>query len=279
MPNLNDCYRTLELKSSASLEEVNQAYKDLVFIWHPDRIPKDRDRLQQKAIAKLQALNQAREYLQAYLQRRAKLYNGRAVPPAAPRSAGFQASQQQSTSVAAPSSSYAPSVSTRVAEARAPQKETSSPQASASKRAAQRWQTQPTAAAPRPAPASKKSHLPDHSGVDWQGADLQERDLSGRNLSQANLAQANLKDAFLHKINLSGANLSGANLMRANLLQANLSQANLQGANLACADLSGADLSGANFTGATLGQGSRAMVKLTGANLSGAIMPDGTIHA
>lgn len=77
MPNLNECYRTLELRVGASLEEVNEAYKDLVFIWHPDRIPQSRERLQQKAIVKLQDLNKARDYLQSYLQRRQNLRSAR----------------------------------------------------------------------------------------------------------------------------------------------------------------------------------------------------------
>jgi len=35
---------------------VNQAYKDLAFIWHPDRIPKDNLRLQQKAQEKVRLI-------------------------------------------------------------------------------------------------------------------------------------------------------------------------------------------------------------------------------
>ncbi|NET10213.1 MAG: J domain-containing protein, partial [Symploca sp. SIO2B6] len=57
------CYQILEIEPGASLEDINQAYKDLVFIWHPDRIPKDNIRLQQKAQAKLQDLNHARDVL------------------------------------------------------------------------------------------------------------------------------------------------------------------------------------------------------------------------
>jgi len=46
---------------------VNQAYKDLAFIWHPDRIPKDNLRLQQKAQEKLKEINQARDQLRSIL--------------------------------------------------------------------------------------------------------------------------------------------------------------------------------------------------------------------
>jgi len=48
-------------------EAVNQAYKDLAFIWHPDRIPKDNLRLQQKAQEKLKEINQARDQLRSIL--------------------------------------------------------------------------------------------------------------------------------------------------------------------------------------------------------------------
>lgn len=58
-------YRVLELAPGATLEEVNQAYKDLAFIWHPDRIPKDNLRLKEKAQKKLQDLNEARDKLRS----------------------------------------------------------------------------------------------------------------------------------------------------------------------------------------------------------------------
>ena len=63
MSNLDDDYRVLDLEPGASLEEVNQAYKDLAFVWHPDRLPKDNPRLQEKAQKKLKELNQARDRL------------------------------------------------------------------------------------------------------------------------------------------------------------------------------------------------------------------------
>ncbi|HEY9644457.1 MAG TPA: J domain-containing protein, partial [Coleofasciculaceae cyanobacterium] len=65
MSDLERHYRVLGLEPGASLEEVNQAYRDLAFIWHPDRLPKDNPRLQEKAQEKLKELNQAREHLRA----------------------------------------------------------------------------------------------------------------------------------------------------------------------------------------------------------------------
>ena len=52
MDKTEQAYSVLELEIGASMKEVNQAYKDLVFIWHPDRIPSDRARLIEKAEAK-----------------------------------------------------------------------------------------------------------------------------------------------------------------------------------------------------------------------------------
>ena len=65
MRELERYYRVLELEPGASLEEVNQAYRDLAFIWHPDRIPQERHRLQEKARKKLQELNEARDELRS----------------------------------------------------------------------------------------------------------------------------------------------------------------------------------------------------------------------
>jgi curved DNA-binding protein CbpA len=66
MQELDTAYRILDLEPGASMEEVNQAYKDLVFIWHPDRLPKDNLRLVEKAQEKIKQLNQARDYLRTH---------------------------------------------------------------------------------------------------------------------------------------------------------------------------------------------------------------------
>ncbi|HEY9824904.1 MAG TPA: J domain-containing protein, partial [Stenomitos sp.] len=66
MTSLEHHYRVLDLQPGASLTDINQAYKDLVFIWHPDRIPQENERLYQKAIQKLQEINAAREALRSH---------------------------------------------------------------------------------------------------------------------------------------------------------------------------------------------------------------------
>jgi len=263
MSDLDRYYRVLGLKPGASLEAVNQAYRQLAFQWHPDRLPKDDLTLQAEAQEKLKALNQARDQLrsrphhrQAHTERDANRGSDRDYTDRRQARSYYnqpprpEPSQTQSSSHAAPSRSPV-----------------NQPSNFAS------WQ-QPL---PRTASANRRATT-DLSGTDWQGADLREKDFSGRNLSQANLSHANLSDAFLHKVNLSNANLASANLFRANLLQADLRHANLQGANLIGADLSGADLSGADLRGAKVGFAERIMVKFTGAILTGMIMPDGSIH-
>ena len=55
----------LGLKSGASREEINQAYKDLVTVWHPDRFANNL-RLQKKAEENLKEINAAYETIRAF---------------------------------------------------------------------------------------------------------------------------------------------------------------------------------------------------------------------
>jgi curved DNA-binding protein CbpA len=258
MKELERYYKTLGLESGASLEEINQAYKDLAFIWHPDRIPKDNQRLLEKAVAKLQEINYAREQL--------RLLKGSEKAP--------QPSKTKSPSK--PYSQPPPAASSREAKRPTRDRDTWEPKQPTRDRDSWKNYSEPSVQAPYS--HVKRPHYADMSEADLRGADLKERDLSGMNLVRADLSEADLSDSFLHKINLEGANLSKSNLFRANLLQANLRGANLQEAKLIGADLSGADLSEADLRGAKVGYGNRIMVKLTGAILTGAIMPDGSIH-
>lgn len=59
-------YEILELDPGVSSEDVLQAYKDLVNVWHPDRFSKI-PRLRRKAEKKLKEVNEAYERLQSYL--------------------------------------------------------------------------------------------------------------------------------------------------------------------------------------------------------------------
>ena len=60
------CYHVLDLQPGASQELVKQAYRDLVKIWHPDRLSADDQRLRHKADIKLKEINEA--YLQIMSQ-------------------------------------------------------------------------------------------------------------------------------------------------------------------------------------------------------------------
>lgn len=55
---LTEAFAALEVNSSASFEEAKKSYKQLCFVWHPDRYI-DNPALQQKAEAKLKQLNAA----------------------------------------------------------------------------------------------------------------------------------------------------------------------------------------------------------------------------
>ncbi len=68
------CLETLELESVTSPDELKQAYRDMVQIWHPDRFPGN-PRLQRIADAKLKEINEAYNNLLAYFdpEQRARL--------------------------------------------------------------------------------------------------------------------------------------------------------------------------------------------------------------
>lgn len=65
MSKLDEYYKVLELEPGASIEEIQQGYKDLAMVWHPDRFP-NHPRLQQKAHKKLQQINEAHQQLRTY---------------------------------------------------------------------------------------------------------------------------------------------------------------------------------------------------------------------
>jgi len=56
------CLEILDLEKGASIEDVKQAYRDCVNVWHPDRFANN-SRLKRKAERKLKEINQAHETL------------------------------------------------------------------------------------------------------------------------------------------------------------------------------------------------------------------------
>ncbi len=305
--NVEQCYKVLGLEVGASLKEINQAYKDLVFIWHPDRLPQENQRLQQKSAEKIKEINHARDLLRSFHSQKATTPS-QSQPKTSqsnyqPRNSYYyqQSSarsyrQQQSRRTSSSTNSHngnGGAKSRYYSTSHQEKSQQSSKQASSHNYYYQKHSHQASSHRRGANPKAQsinnntykttnfncyRPYYKDMSGIDLKGANLKEKDLSGRNLYQANLQDADLSDGFLHKVILEEANLQGANLFRANLLQANLRNANLKGSNLVGADLSGADLSGADLSGAKVGSGNRIMVKLTGAKLAGTIFPNGFVN-
>ena len=308
--NLAQHYKVLGLEPGASLEEVNQAYKDLVFIWHPDRVPQDNERLVKKSVAKIQQINEARDSLRQYHRQHksapsSQKYKSSAKPPAYSRSSTKNSRQADRNS--AKDRDRASSYSAPYSQTRSRKQTYTRPheERTRSYQQARNWNYRDYYSSPKdPQPSSKddgyrdfrqtskatsgyarpaetahrRPYSQDLRGADLSKSNFKEKDFSGRDLSEANLSYSDLSDTFLHKIILESANLQGANLKGANLLQANLRNADLREANLIGADLSGSDLSGANLSGAKVGFHNKIMVKITAVKLTGATLPDGSIH-
>jgi len=66
MDDITKYFEILGLKPEASLEEVKEAYRDLVKVWHPDRFAHD-PKLQAKAQEKLKEINEAYQKIQDFL--------------------------------------------------------------------------------------------------------------------------------------------------------------------------------------------------------------------
>lgn len=78
------CFENLEVSQDASIEDVRQAYKDLINIWHPDRVP-DNPRLKKKAEEKLKNINLAYAELTSFLSSQQKSHaNVQRKPPEQP---------------------------------------------------------------------------------------------------------------------------------------------------------------------------------------------------
>jgi hypothetical protein len=77
--DINRCFEILELDRGASRDEVKQAYKDLVNIWHPDRFSSNLP-LRQKAEKKLKEINQAYERVEIFLSQKPEQGKGRQEP-------------------------------------------------------------------------------------------------------------------------------------------------------------------------------------------------------
>lgn len=62
---INQCMELFGLEPGAPQEEINQAYRDLVNVWHPDRFANNQ-RLRKKAEEKLKEINASYEYIKSF---------------------------------------------------------------------------------------------------------------------------------------------------------------------------------------------------------------------
>jgi len=65
MEDLRACYAVLELDEGASPDRVDEAYRELTWVWHPDRFSGDLPALRERALQKQQQINAAYERLVA----------------------------------------------------------------------------------------------------------------------------------------------------------------------------------------------------------------------
>jgi curved DNA-binding protein CbpA len=191
-------YRTLELEPGASLEEVNQAYKDLAVVWHPDRLPQDSTRLQEKAQAKLKEINNARDRLREYQADKSTKSHHNGSSRSQTTSTKTDQASSARTNRASSNTSNTSNTSAKTEPSRTrtepgSTRSTSQQQRQQPRRAATERDPQPapraqpaesngyphpqaTRTSTRQTPAQPKSNTPpqrpDLTGVDWSGMDL-----------------------------------------------------------------------------------------------------------
>jgi curved DNA-binding protein CbpA len=206
-------YRILELEPGATLEQINQAYKDLVFIWHPDRLPKDNPRLQHKAQEKLKLFNEARD----------KLRSLRDNQPTRAYSPAPQANKPSSTY------SYPPHTTYQQPQPNSDLSGKDFSRANLSNRDL----------------SGRNLSYANLSGSNLSDTFMHKVILRGADLSEANLFRANLLLADLRDANLRSANLIGADLSGADLRGADLTGARIRSGDRLLVKLIGAKLAGA----------------------------------
>ncbi|MGD1921538.1 MAG: pentapeptide repeat-containing protein, partial [Pleurocapsa sp.] len=284
--NLEQHYKVLGLEPGASLEEVNQAYKDLVFIWHPDRVPQDNERLVQKSVAKLQQINEARDSLRSYHRKyrkataKAPASSSPARPSTYPRRENYgERNAYQNRDRYARRDSY------QAYSRENPKKHQGDREASQRYRSSTYSQTNPRRATDYKSkqPWDYRAYYYSPNNPNNQGSnqgssnrdgyqDFHEssksygsnrppesnhkrpyyKDLRGADLSRSNFKEKDFSGRDLSQADLSYADLSDTFLHKIVLEKANLQGANLKGANLLQATLRGANLKEANLIGADL---------------------------
>jgi uncharacterized protein YjbI with pentapeptide repeats len=231
MDDFGSYYLLLGLEPGAAPEEIKEAWRDLVQVWHPDRF-NGNDRLQHKAQEKLKQINQAYEKLR---NRQSGASDGFSGAGAATYDHAYNAQQPPDD----PLEVLRQGVNVW-----------------------NLWRKKYSNFRPQLQSASL-------NGMSLEGVDLREADLSSAALQDCDLYKANLSAATapavrLQRSDLSRALLLGANLRLADLSEADLSGADLSGSVLVKCKLAGANLVATNFCGADL----REAVGLTAQQMS-----------
>jgi len=115
--DLKQCFEILELSPDASADEVQQAYKDLVNIWHPDRFAAN-PRLREKAETKLKEINRAYAVVNSFLSSEPGARADAQKPPytqprdpeqaeAQPGTAGYKAESKTTTEAVVEAGTFA----------------------------------------------------------------------------------------------------------------------------------------------------------------------------
>lgn len=64
---INQCFKLLNISPCSTIEDVKQAYKDQVNIWHPDRFMHESDQLQTKAVEQTKLINIAYKKIMTHI--------------------------------------------------------------------------------------------------------------------------------------------------------------------------------------------------------------------
>ncbi len=100
-------FNILELPSTATWEEVRQAYREMVKVWHPDRFPND-EKFKQRATRKIQDINTAYKLLEVHLKHQSAAKHSPPPNPQEQHSSANQPPSAASTAKEQPASDDGP---------------------------------------------------------------------------------------------------------------------------------------------------------------------------
>jgi uncharacterized protein YjbI with pentapeptide repeats len=225
MDDLGSCYFVLGVDPDANPDQIKEAWRDLVQVWHPDRFGGN-DRLQQKAEERLKEINLAYERLRTY----------RDAEAARATSGGSAA-----TAVYDPPNGDDPEIDPL----------------EVLRQGVNVWNLwRKKYSNLRPNLQSANLNGMCLEGIDLRDTDLSSAALQDCDLYKANLSAANAAAARLQRADLSRSLLVSANLRLADLTETDLSGANLSGAILNRCKLTGTNLIATNLSGADLSEAS-----------------------